>query len=50
LIEGEVEGGILEEDAQFLIEDTRVLREVGTVAGGADHPPGISLTVRCLLP
>jgi hypothetical protein len=50
LVEGEVEGGVLEEEPDVLIGDARVLREVGTVTGGTVDAPGIDLTVGCLLP
>jgi len=45
LVECEIEGGVLEEDADLLIKDVGVLREVGTVAGGADNPPSEDLAI-----
>src|SRR6267142_1064175 len=46
LVECEVEGCILEEDTDLLIKDVGVLREVGTMAGGADNPPSKDLAIR----
>src|SRR6266850_4940270 len=45
LVECEVEGHVFEKDAKLFIEDVGVLREVGTMAGGADDLPGENLAI-----
>src|SRR6266850_8068638 len=45
LVECKVEGHIFEKDAKLFIEDVGVLREVGTMAGGADDLPGEDLAI-----
>src|SRR6266850_4091656 len=46
LVECEVEGRVFEKDAKLFIKDMGVLREVGTMAGGTDDPPGEDLAIR----
>src|SRR6266850_7898718 len=45
LVECEVEGRVFEKDADLLIEDVGVLREVRTMTGGADNPPSEDLAI-----
>src|SRR6267142_5667396 len=43
LVECEVEGRVFEKDTELFVEDVGILREVGTMAGGTNHPPGEDL-------
>jgi hypothetical protein len=50
LVESKVEGGVLEEELEICVIDAWVLREIGTVAGGAVDSPSVHLAIGCLLP
>jgi hypothetical protein len=50
LVEGKVEGGILEEESNVFVRNTRVLGEVRTVARGAINSSGIGFAIRHLFP
>jgi hypothetical protein len=50
LVEGEVQGGVFEEEPEVCVVNAWILREIRAVAGGTVNPPGIDLAIRCLLP
>jgi hypothetical protein len=50
LVESEVKSRVLEEEPDVFVGDARVLRKVGTVAGGTVDAPGVDFAIVCLLP